>query len=124
VEAPPRLTLGSLTRQAYTPRVIPSIYTKEHLQLQGCSVLVPSALETETKMSQFHPDKSQFSKLKGKVVVLTGGAAGIGASTVRYLHKAGALIVFGDVQDDAAERLLSSLSKPSTITYIHTDVTK
>lgn len=75
-------------------------------------------------MSQFHPDKSQFSKLKGKVVVLTGGAAGIGASTVRYLHKAGALIVFGDVQDDAAESLLSSLSNPSTITYIHTDVTK
>lgn len=75
-------------------------------------------------MSQFHPDKSQFSKLKGKVVVLTGGAAGIGASTVRYLHQAGALVVFGDVQDDAAESLLFSLSNPSTITYIHTDVTK
>lgn len=75
-------------------------------------------------MSQFYPDKSRFSKLKGKVVVLTGGSAGIGASTVRYLHEAGASIIFGDIQDEAAETLLSSLSHPQTITYIHADVTK
>ena len=60
----------------------------------------------------------------GSLRTSVGGAAGIGASTIRYLHEAGALIVFGDVQDNAAEALLSSLNNPSTITYIHTDVTK
>ena len=83
-----------------------------------------TVLHIKNNMSQFHPDKSQFSKLKGKVVVLTGGAAGIGASTIQYLHEAGASIVFGDVQDDAAKSLLSSIGNPPTITYLHTDVTK
>ena len=31
---------------------------------------------------------------------------------------------FGDVQDDAAKSLLSSIGNPPTITYLHTDVTK
>jgi len=113
-------------------------------------------------MPQYNPDPSQFSKLKGKVVVLTGmcyvswqeqkphaqyrgpplilpsfppsifraetpilgGANGIGAATVRLLHEAGASIVFGDVATKAAEALLSSLSNPSTITFLPTDVTK
>jgi hypothetical protein len=112
-------------------------------------------------MSQYNPDPSQFSKLKGKVVVLTGmyyvswqgkssvrvplprlppasppssvfgaktptlgGANGIGAATVRLLHEAGASIVFGDLATKAAEALLSSLSNPSTITFLPTDVTK
>jgi len=113
-------------------------------------------------MSQYNPDPSQFSKLKGKVVVLTGtyyvswqeqkapcqyhrappaipsfppsifraetpilgGANGIGAATVRLLHEAGASIVFGDLANKAAEALLSSLSNPSTITFLPTDVTK
>lgn len=102
----------------------PNIRAQEHLDTHGYPHFNSICTEAGRDMSQFYPDKSQFSKLKGKVIVLTGGAAGIGASTVRYLHEAGGLIVFGDIQDDAAKSLLSSLSNPSTITYIHTDVTK
>jgi len=75
-------------------------------------------------MSQFNPDESQFSKLKGKVVVLTGGANGIGASTVQLLHKAGASVVFGDLNRKVAESLLESLGSPDTITFLPCDVTK
>ena len=75
-------------------------------------------------MSQFNPERSEFRKLQGKVVVLTGGANGIGAATVRLLHGVGALVVFGDLATSAAETLLSSLGHPDTITFLTTDVTK
>ena len=57
------------------------------------------------------------------IFLLSGGANGIGASTVRFLHEAGASIV-GDLDTNAAENLFSSLSNPSTITFLRTDVTK
>lgn len=63
--------------------------------------------------------------LKDKVVVLTGGALGVGASVVRILHSAGAHIFFGDVLDEpgtALEQELSTNSK-TTIKYVHCDVT-
>ncbi|KAK3703926.1 hypothetical protein LTR37_014144 [Vermiconidia calcicola] len=72
---------------------------------------------------QFHPGKA--SVLKDKVVVLTGGALGVGASVVRILHSTGAHVFFGDVLDEPGTALEQELSTnpKTTIKYIHCDVT-
>jgi NAD(P)-dependent dehydrogenase (short-subunit alcohol dehydrogenase family) len=43
------------------------------------------------------------SRLQGRVAVVTGGASGIGAGTVRRLVQDGARVVLADIQGDAAE---------------------
>jgi len=78
-------------------------------------------------MSQFIPEESSFTILRDKVVVLTGGATGIGAATIVRLHTAGALIVFGDIAAEAAEKLVSSLQSSSPggqVAFVQCDVTK
>lgn len=76
-----------------------------------------------TEDNLFTPDPSKFSHLKDKVIVLTGGANGIGAQLVRILHKAGAKLVFGDFDSTSGEKLASSLSS-SDVTFLQTNVTK
>jgi NAD(P)-dependent dehydrogenase (short-subunit alcohol dehydrogenase family) len=45
----------------------------------------------------FHDARmAQFAELKGKAVVITGGANGIGAATVRAFHEQGARVFFCD----------------------------
>jgi NAD(P)-dependent dehydrogenase (short-subunit alcohol dehydrogenase family) len=68
----------------------------------------------------FTPNPSKFSTLKDKVIVLTGGANGIGAATVTDLHKTGAKIVFGDFDAPNGERLASTLG--TNVTFLRTDV--
>lgn len=46
---------------------------------------------------------------RGKVAFITGGASGIGAATARALAAAGAEVVIGDVQYDAAVALADTL---------------
>ena len=71
---------------------------------------------------QFHPSDS--SSLKDKVVVLTGGALGVGAAIVRILYAAGAHVFFGDVLDEPGRALEKELSTGSnTVKYLHCDVT-
>ncbi|GAB7334312.1 hypothetical protein MBLNU13_g06339t2 [Cladosporium sp. NU13] len=72
--------------------------------------------------NQFHPPPS--SSLSGKVVVLTGGAIGIGVVLVRLLHDAGAHVFFGDILDEPAQALERELqSSAATVKFIHCDVT-
>lgn len=74
---------------------------------------------------QFNPPDD--SVLKDKVVVLTGGALGVGSCLVRLAHKAGAHVFFGDVLDEQGEALEKELKSSSksgtTVKYIHCDVT-
>lgn len=48
--------------------------------------------------------------LDGKVVLVTGGAGGIGASACRVLVDAGASLVISDIAEDAGRALAASLS--------------
>ncbi|KAJ9629584.1 hypothetical protein H2203_001959 [Taxawa tesnikishii (nom. ined.)] len=59
-------------------------------------------------MAQFHPP--DLSVLKDKVVVITGGALGIGSQLVRLCHSHGAHVFFGDVLTEPAEKLVEELS--------------
>ena len=57
--------------------------------------------------------------IKDKVFIVTGGASGLGAGTVRMLVQHGAQVVIADIQDEAGQQLADELSQH----YIHTDVT-
>ena len=72
---------------------------------------------------QFQPGDT--SDLKDKVIVLTGGALGVGASLVRLLNFAGAHVFFGDVLDEPGTSLEKELSSNSetAVKYVHCDVT-
>ena len=62
-----------------------------------------------------------MSTLSGKVAVITGGASGIGAATVRHFVEEGARVVVADVLDEEGNALARSLGDSAE--YIHTDVT-
>lgn len=54
-----------------------------------------------------------------QVVLITGGASGLGAGTARALAAQGAKIILADVQDEAGQALAEELGQ----TYLHCDVT-
>ena len=66
-----------------------------------------------------------YPSLKERVVVVTGGASGIGESIVEAFARQGAQVVFLDVQDEAAERLVRQLegAGPVRPVYWHCDLT-
>lgn len=63
---------------------------------------------------------ARAGRLTGKVAVVTGGAAGIGAGTVRALHAEGARVVVADVQVEAGEALVAELGE--RVLFRRTDV--
>jgi NAD(P)-dependent dehydrogenase (short-subunit alcohol dehydrogenase family) len=63
-----------------------------------------------------------MGKLDDKVVVITGGASGIGRATVRLFVKEGAQVVFGDIEDRMAKRVADEVG--TNATYLHADVNR
>src|SRR5690606_28227715 len=57
--------------------------------------------------------------IRNQVILITGGASGLGAGTARALVAQGARVVLADVQDEAGQALAAELGQ----TYIHCDVT-
>jgi NAD(P)-dependent dehydrogenase (short-subunit alcohol dehydrogenase family) len=60
-----------------------------------------------------------FPSLQGRTVLITGGASGIGASTVHAFARQGAKVAFLDVQDEAANQLVEKISKTSAVPPIY-----
>ncbi len=62
-------------------------------------------------------------RFEGKTVVVTGGASGIGAASVRRFHSEGASVVISDVNDAAGEALVAELGA-ARARYIRADVSE
>ncbi len=74
-------------------------------------------------------DAAQFAtypSLRGRVVVVTGGASGIGEAIVEAFAQQHAQVVFLDIQDDAARLLMNriALSGLTAPTYFRCDLTE
>ena len=65
-----------------------------------------------------------YNSLKGKIVLVTGGASGIGAAVAEAFVQQGSRVLFLDVQDEAASALIQKLSHPECISpeYFHCDL--
>lgn len=71
-----------------------------------------------------------YPSLRDRVVLITGGATGIGESLVRHFVRQGAWVAFLDIQDEAAVALRNELATSGEARagctaplYIHCDVT-
>ncbi len=63
-------------------------------------------------------------ELQGKRIIVTGGARGMGAATVRAYVQAGATVVSMDVNDDEGKAVVAAATElgPGKATYRHVDV--
>jgi NAD(P)-dependent dehydrogenase (short-subunit alcohol dehydrogenase family) len=61
-------------------------------------------------------------RFEDQVVLITGGASGIGKAAVRKFHREGARVVFADVNDALAADLAAELDSPRC-RYIRADIT-
>jgi NAD(P)-dependent dehydrogenase (short-subunit alcohol dehydrogenase family) len=64
--------------------------------------------------------------LEGKRIILTGGASGIAAATLRAYAREGAKVVSLDINDEGGEAVAKTAAElgPGPITYRHCDVSK
>ncbi len=63
-----------------------------------------------------------MDRLKGKVILISGGARGQGAAEARLFVAEGAQVVVGDVLDDEGRQLAAELGRAAV--FIHQDVTR
>jgi D-xylose 1-dehydrogenase len=62
---------------------------------------------------------AQYPSLKDRVVLVTGGATGIGESIVRHFARQGARVAFLDVQDEPGQSIAKELAAAR---YLHCDL--
>ncbi|OCT52098.1 putative oxidoreductase,short chain dehydrogenase [Cladophialophora carrionii] len=78
-------------------------------------------------MAEIQIDQPTLDSVRGKVVVIAGGAQGIGAATVSQLYTSGAHVFFGDWDEkkgsDLADELRASASTSAgSVTYLKVNV--
>ncbi len=60
-------------------------------------------------------------KIEGKTAVVTGGASGLGAGTVKRLHRLGTNIVIADINEETGVALATELGDGAV--FVKTNVT-
>jgi NAD(P)-dependent dehydrogenase (short-subunit alcohol dehydrogenase family) len=69
-------------------------------------------------------DRTHYPSLKGRTVVVTGGASGIGEAIVHAFAGSGSKVAFLDLQEDAGNDLAAELSKTGAqVMFRHCDLT-
>ena len=66
---------------------------------------------------------ASYPSLRDRVVLVTGGASGIGEAIVEAFATQHAQVVFLDIQDDAANQLTKRLNAATSPVYYHCDLT-
>jgi NAD(P)-dependent dehydrogenase (short-subunit alcohol dehydrogenase family) len=64
-----------------------------------------------------------MGRLNGKVILLTGGATGLGAEQAVACSREGAKVVFGDIADEEGAKVEARVRETGEAMYIHLDVT-
>src|SRR5581483_11386538 len=69
---------------------------------------------------------ARYPSLRDAVVLITGGASGIGAAMVEQFACQGARVAFLDVADECAASLIEKLTAAASVppTYVRCDLTK
>lgn len=62
--------------------------------------------------------------VKGKVVVITGGAGSIGKTTAKLFLDRGSKVVLVDLKDDALKAAADEIGGGENLSYVEADVTK
>lgn len=73
-------------------------------------------------MTTYDLDDSEFEALKGKTIIVTGGASGIGRAAVQIAYKHGANVAIADWNETEGESLKAELNDPDRIVFHKTDV--
>lgn len=78
-------------------------------------------MQVSDKDAQF----ARYPSLRGRAVLVTGGATGIGAALVEHFARQDARVAFFDVQDQPAQRLAASLGAEGCPVplFLHCDLT-
>ena len=76
-------------------------------------------------MEQGSPQFAQYPSLRDRVVLVTGGATGIGESIVTHFARQGSRVAFLDIQDEPATELAARLAAEGCPQpeYLHCDLT-
>lgn len=76
-------------------------------------------------MQDGNTEFAHYPSLRGRAVLVTGGATGIGESIVNHFARQGARVAFLDVQDEPAQRLVDALKAEveSAPMYFRCDLT-
>lgn len=64
-----------------------------------------------------------MQNLADQVVIVTGGARGIGRGIVSYLLECNASVVIADIDGEAGEQCLAACNNPERLLFLQTDVT-
>jgi NAD(P)-dependent dehydrogenase (short-subunit alcohol dehydrogenase family) len=87
-------------------------------QLKGIASRSSRSFAARKKTKEGH---DTFMKIQGKSAIVSGGASGLGAATVRMLVTQGAKVVIVDINDNAGQKLAQELG--SAVVFVKTDVT-